>query len=87
MQLALRDHGGDRLAVRRSTGRALLLAGATTIAGFASLAFSTNAGLASLGRTCALGIALALLTGVYLLPVWWGAAADRHGERNPRAQP
>jgi predicted exporter len=74
MQLALRDHGGNRLEVRRSTGRALLLAGATTIAGFASLSFSTNAGMASLGRTCALGIALALLTGVYLLPVWWGTS-------------
>ncbi len=71
MQLALRDYRGDRLAVRRSIGRALLLAGATTVAGFASLAFSTNRGMASLGRTCALGITLTLLVAVYLLPVWW----------------
>ncbi len=74
MQLALRDHAGDRLAVRRSTGRALLLAGATTVTGFVSLAFSTNNGMASLGRTSALGITLALLTAVYLLPVWWQSA-------------
>ncbi len=71
MQLALRRYGGDRRAVRQSVGRALLLAGATTVAGFASLAFSTNAGIASLGKVCALGITLALVTAVYLLPVWW----------------
>lgn len=72
MQLALRASNGDRAAVRASTGRALLLAGTTTIAGFLSLAFSANAGMASLGRTCALGIGAVLLTAVYLLPVWWG---------------
>ena len=71
MQLALRRHEGDLLAVRRSVGRALLLAGTTTIAGFGSLAFSTNAGMASLGKICALGLTLTLLTAVYLLPVWW----------------
>ena len=73
IQLALRRTQGDLLAVRRSVGRALLLAGATTVAGFSSLAFSTNAGMASLGKVCALGITLALLTAVYLLPVWWKA--------------
>jgi predicted RND superfamily exporter protein len=73
IQLGMRRYQGDRLAVRRSVGRALLLAGATTIAGFASLAWSSNAGLASLGKVCALGIGLTLLTAVYLLPVWWQA--------------
>jgi uncharacterized protein len=71
IQLALRRYGGDLAAVRKSVGRALLLAGATTVAGFGSLSFSTNAGMASLGQVCALGIALALVTSVYLLPVWW----------------
>lgn len=73
IQLALRDHGGDLLALRQSVGRALLLAGSTTVAGFASLAFSSNAGMASLGLVCALGITLTLLVAVYLLPVWWKA--------------
>lgn len=73
IQLALRRHEGDLLAVRRSVGRALLLAGSTTVAGFGSLAFSSNAGMASLGLVCALGITLALLVAVYLLPVWWKA--------------
>ena len=84
MQLALRHHGGDRLAVRRSVGRAPLLAGATTVAGFGSLAFSTNGGLASLGKVCALGITLSLVTAVYLLPVWW--AAGRTGATGDRAR-
>lgn len=73
VQLAMRHHRGDRLAVRQSVGRALLLAGATTIAGFGSLGFSTNAGMGSLGIVCALGIGIALLTAVGLLPVWWTA--------------
>jgi predicted RND superfamily exporter protein len=73
IQLALRRYGGDLMAVQRSVGRALLLAGATTVAGFGSLAFSTNAGMASLGQACALGILVALLVAVYLLPVWWSA--------------
>lgn len=71
IQLALRRYAGDLLAVRRSVGRALLLAGATTATGFGSLAFSTNTGMASLGKVCALGIILALVVAVYLLPVWW----------------
>jgi uncharacterized protein len=71
IQLALRRCAGNVMAVRQSIGRALLLAGSTTIAGFGSLAFSTNAGMASLGKVCAAGIALALITAVYLLPVWW----------------
>jgi predicted RND superfamily exporter protein len=71
IQLALRRCRGDLAAVRKSVGRALLLAGTTTVVGFGSLSFSKNAGMASLGQVCALGIALALVIAVYLLPVWW----------------
>ncbi len=71
MQLALRRHGGDVAAVRRSIGRALLLCGGTAIAGFGSLAWSGNAGMASLGKVCAAGIAANVLISVYLLPGWW----------------
>ena len=77
IQLALRRYKGDLATVRKSVGRALLLAGTTTVVGFGSLSFSTNAGMASLGKVCALGIALALVTAVYLLPVWW-RATHRH---------
>jgi predicted RND superfamily exporter protein len=77
IQLALRRYNGDLAAVRKSVGRALLLAGTTTVVGFGSLSFSMNAGMASLGKVCALGIALALVTAVYLLPVWWRATYRR----------
>jgi predicted exporter/lauroyl/myristoyl acyltransferase len=71
IQLALRRHGGDVLAVRRIIGRALLLCAGTTVAGFGSLAWSSNAGLASLGKVCATGIGITFLVSIYLLPSWW----------------
>jgi predicted RND superfamily exporter protein/lauroyl/myristoyl acyltransferase len=71
MQLALRRHHGDLAAAHRSVGRALLLCGGTAVAGFGSLAFSTNAGMASLGEVCAIGIGCNMLISVLLLPVWW----------------
>ena len=80
IQLALRRHHGDTALVRRSVGSALLLAGSTTVAGFGSLAFASNAGIAGLGKVCAVGIVCAMLTAVYLLPVWWRmTAAERAG--------
>jgi len=72
IQLALRKHPNLDF-VRRSIGSALLLAGSTTVAGFASLAFSSNSGIASLGMVCATGISISMLVAVYLLPVWWKA--------------
>ena len=77
VQFALQRYQGNVQAVRGSTGRALLLAGSTTVAGFASLAFSNNAGLASLGKVCGLGILCAMLISVYLLPLWWTRFAGR----------
>src|SRR6185312_12269862 len=71
MQLALRRHGGDLRLAHRAVGRALLLCGGTAIAGFGSLGFSSNAGMASLGRVCAVGIASNMLISVFLLPIWW----------------
>ncbi len=73
VQLALRRYGGDRLQAHRAVGRAILLCSASTAAGFGTLAFASNAGLASLGRICALGIALTGLVAVFLLPTWWRA--------------
>ena len=71
MQLALRRHGGDFLIVRRSVGRALMLCGGTAVAGFGSLALSSNLGMASLGQVCAVGIGANMLISVFLLPAWW----------------
>ncbi|HXP62605.1 MAG TPA: MMPL family transporter, partial [Dongiaceae bacterium] len=71
MQLALRRHGGDLGLVRRSVGRALLLCGATAMAGFGSLGCSSNPGMASLGKVCAVGIGANMVFSVFLLPAWW----------------
>ncbi len=71
MQLALRRHRGDLAAAHQSVGRALLLCGGTAVAGFGSLAWSTNAGMASLGEVCAIGIGCNMLFSVLLLPIWW----------------
>ncbi|HWI56544.1 MAG TPA: MMPL family transporter, partial [Bacillota bacterium] len=71
MQLALRRFHGDLGMAYRSVGRALLLCGGTAIAGFGSLAWSSNAGMASLGQVCAVGIASNMLIAIFLLPIWW----------------
>jgi uncharacterized protein len=71
VQLALRRHAGDISRVRQTIGRALLLCAVTTMAGFGSLAWSSNAGVASLGQVCAAGIAFTFVTAVLLMPVWW----------------
>ena len=61
---------GNATETFNSVGRALLLAGSTTIIGFAFLGMSSNLGMASLGRVCALGLTILLLTSVFLLPGW-----------------
>ncbi len=71
MQLALRRHDGDPRAARASVGRALILCGGAAAAGFGSLGFSINEGMASMGRVCAVGVGFNMLIAVYLLPAWW----------------
>jgi predicted RND superfamily exporter protein len=84
MQLALRRHRGDLKMAYRSVGRALLLCGGTAVSGFGSLAWSSNAGMSSLGQVCAIGIANNMLISVFLLPVWWKAFVEpkREAESN-----
>ena len=77
IQLALRRHGGDLRMVWRSIGRALLLCGGTAMAGFGSLAWSSNPGMASLGKVCAIGIGANMLIAVFLLPTWWVAVSPK----------
>jgi predicted RND superfamily exporter protein len=61
----------------QSVGRALLLCGGTAIAGFGSLGLSSNAGMASLGQVCAVGIGSNMLIAIFLLPIWWQKATLR----------
>lgn len=83
MQLALRRHAGDLGVAHRSVGRALLLCGGTAVAGFGMLGLSSNAGMASLGQVCAIGIAGNMLISVYLLPGWWRRSCAHRGPVSP----
>lgn len=71
IQLAIRRLHGDCAAAQRGIGRALLLCGFSTSAGFGSLGFSNSAALSSMGQVCALGILITMATAVFLLPSWW----------------
>jgi len=77
IQLGLRRYGGDATQVRNTVGRAILLCAASTAAGFGTLGFAANAGIASLGRVCAAGVIIASLVSVFLLPIWWRALPGR----------
>jgi predicted RND superfamily exporter protein len=77
MQSALQRFQGNASNAFHSVGRALLLAGSTTIIGFVFLGMSSNAGMASLGRVCALGLTILLLTSVFLLPAWTRSTTPR----------
>jgi len=84
IQLALLRHGGDLAAVRRSVGRALMLCGGTAVAGFGSLGLSSNPGMASLGRVCAVGIGANMLISVFLLPAWWTLFSSKSKVQSPK---
>lgn len=85
IQMALRRHGGDHAAVRFSVGRALMLCGATAVTGFGSLGVSSNPGMASLGRLCAVGIGANMLISVFLLPSWWSLTRKLQQRRTHHA--
>jgi len=71
IQFAMKRYDGDQIQARNTVGRAILLCAASTAAGFATLGFASNVGVASLGRVCAMGIVIASLIAVFLLPAWW----------------
>lgn len=71
VQLALQRHQGHVQQMHATVGRAIILAAATTAAGFGSLGLADNVGLASLGRVCATGVLLAAGVALALLPQWW----------------
>jgi predicted RND superfamily exporter protein len=68
---------GETLAPTR---QALLVCSLTSVAGFGSLSWASNLGLASLGRTCALAMAANALVAIFLLPSF---LACLPGQRSP----
>jgi predicted RND superfamily exporter protein len=69
--LALRRNGGDVPDAQRQIGLVVALCGAAAAAGFGSIGWANNLGLASLGKTCALGLLLDAVISIFLLPVAW----------------
>lgn len=69
--LSLRRNGGDVPAARSELGTVIFLCAAAAAAGFGSLAWAANPGLASLGKTCALGLVIDALVSFFLLPMGW----------------
>jgi predicted RND superfamily exporter protein len=71
MTLALRGRIGDPKTAQITMGRVIFLCALSAAVGFGSISWASNYGLASLGRTCALGLAIDALVVVYLLPAAW----------------
>lgn len=71
MSLALRGRLGDPHQAQITMGKVIFLCAASAAVGFGSISWASNHGLASLGRTCALGLALDALITIYLLPAAW----------------
>jgi len=61
----------------RSTGKAVLLSGLTTIAGFGSLITAKHQGIASLGLVMAVGTATCMVAGLTFLPALLNYLARR----------
>ena len=53
----------------RSTGKAVLVSGLTTIAGFGSLVLAKHKGIESLGWIMSVGVATCMIIGLTFLPV------------------
>lgn len=75
MLLTLRRNGGDVAAAHRTLGPVIFLCATSSIAGFGTIGWANHIGLASLGITCALGLAIAALIAVFLLPHAWRSRA------------
>jgi len=81
---AATDHRGQAMADTLDvTGRGVIMAGLTTVAGFASLAFNDIIPLRDFGVFTALGVFFALLVSLFLIP----ALLMRFGVRTPKRRP
>lgn len=67
--LALKRNRGDVDAAHRELTLVICLCAASAAAGFGTISWANNAGLASLGETCALGLVLDAAISVFLLPL------------------
>ena len=52
-----------------STGKAVLLTTLTTLMAFGTISFSSHKGLAQLGMITCIGLSIALLTSLFVIPI------------------
>jgi hypothetical protein len=69
--LALRRNGGNAPAAQRELALVICLCASSAAAGFGTISWANNAGLASLGQTCALGLVIDAAISLFLLPLAW----------------
>ncbi len=69
--LSLRENKGDVADSQRQLGLVIALCATAAAAGFGSISWANNLGLASLGKTCALGLVLDGLISIFLVPPAW----------------
>ncbi len=69
--LALKRNGGDVQKAHQSLAAVIFLCAGSAAAGFGTIGWANNQGLASLGITCALGLILDALITLFLLPHFW----------------
>ena len=69
--LALQRNGGDAPAAQRELGLVICLCVLSASAGFGTISWANNVGLANLGQTCALGLLIDALISLFLLPRAW----------------
>jgi len=69
--LALRRNGGDSRRAQKDLGLVIFLCCTSAAAGFGSLAWANNVGLATLGKTCAIGLLIDGAISLFLLPKAW----------------
>ncbi|MEI6279868.1 MAG: MMPL family transporter [Verrucomicrobiae bacterium] len=81
--LAMRRNGGDAPRARRELGLVIFLCCTSAAAGFGSLAWAGNTGLATLGKTCALGLLIDGVISLFLLPKAWALWFPHKDDRNP----
>jgi predicted RND superfamily exporter protein len=69
--LELRRNGGNVPEAQRVIGMVVILCALSGVAGFGTISWAGNYGLASLGRTCALGLFLDAAISLFVLPKLW----------------
>ena len=69
----------------KSTGKAVLVSGLTTIAGFGSLTLAKHRGIESLGYLMSIGVATCMIAGLTFLPVLLNLLERRKQKKQPSA--